>query len=71
MFATPAIFSVAQPWCTRPLIQASAPRRRREATVMRAEIRDRPPSGQQVGSRERVNGLAGGQGVLAPDRRTV
>ena len=24
--------------------------------MMTAEIRDRPPSGQQVGSRERVNG---------------
>jgi hypothetical protein len=30
--------------------------RRREATVMRAEIRDRPPPGQEVGSLERVNG---------------
>jgi hypothetical protein len=54
MSATPAIFAVAPPLMHTS--HDSGAMGRREATVMRAEIRDRPPPGQQVGGSDRAKG---------------
>ena len=69
MSAMPAIFSVARP--LMHMFHDSSDMCRREAPVMRAEIRDRRPAGGQPRENQRIMAGRHDQKVLAPGRRAA